>query len=60
MDDGVGNDHFRIKQRTLRQLPVQKSAPRIGPVDHRGDCEDFFSVMVLIFHDIPELHHFAG
>jgi hypothetical protein len=43
MDDGIGDDHFGIKQRALRQLPVQKSAAGVGPVDHGGHGEDFFA-----------------
>ena len=35
MQNGVCNDHFRVQQRTLRQLPMEKAAMAVSPIQHR-------------------------
>jgi hypothetical protein len=37
MDDGVGDDHLGVEQRTARQLAMQDPAMPIRPIHHRRD-----------------------
>ena len=60
MNDRGRRDHLGIEQRVGTEVAVERPAIAVRPFHHRGDCEDFFSAMILIFHDIPEQHHFSS
>src|SRR5690606_15401914 len=58
VDDGVGNDHLRVKQRFPCELPVQEPAMPVRPVHHRRNGKDFVCSHSLIRRSLRD--HIGG